>query len=117
MTRRITGARVVPLRKKKLTEASGKPRHTNFGKQKQKVMKGRGSTFKTVLLSANVALVLNPKTKKAQKSKIKSVIKSPSNRYFKTQMVKGTLIETELGKAKITNRPGQEGAIAAILVD
>ena len=117
MARRITGARVVPLRKKKLSERSGKPRLTIVGKVKRKVMKGHGGNSKIVLLSTDVALVIDPKTKKSKKSKIKNVLKSPANRYFKTQMVKGTIIETELGKAKITNRPGQEGAVAAILVE
>ena len=31
-------------------------------------------------------------------------------------MTKGTIIETEKGKAKITSRPGQEGSINAVLV-
>lgn len=117
MVRKITGGRYIPLRKKKLTEATGNPRLTNLGKTKQKLLKTRGGGTKKVLLTAESVLVLDPKTKKSKKVGIKAVVRSPANRYFKTKMVKGTIIDTELGKARITNRPGQEGSISAIIVE
>ncbi len=116
MARKISGGRCKSLRKKKLSEIAGKPRLTNLGKEKQKVMRGHGGKEKNVLLAAESAFVLDPKTKKIAKSKINSVLRSPANRYFKTQMVKGTIIDTGLGKAKVTNRPGQEGSVSAVLV-
>jgi len=117
MARKISGGRYKSLRKKKLIETPGKPRHTKLGKDKTKIMKGRGGILKRVSLASENALVLDPKTKKSKKVKIKGVVKSLANRYFKSIMVKGTIIDTELGKARITNRPGQEGTISAILIE
>ena len=61
---------------------------------------------------------MDPKTKKAKKTSIKNVLETPSNRFLARQniLIKGAIIETELGKAKITNRPGQEGSVQAVLV-
>ena len=61
---------------------------------------------------------IDSKKKKDQKTKIKNVLETPSNRFLARQnvLVKGALIETEIGKAKITNRPSQEGSVQGILV-
>jgi len=58
------------------------------------------------------------KKKKYSKVKIVSVVETPSNRHFvrRNIMTKGSFIQTEKGKAVITNRPGQEGTINAVLV-
>jgi small subunit ribosomal protein S8e len=47
-----------------------------------------------------------------------TIAENPSNRNFarRSIMTKGTVIETSAGKARITNRPGQEGAINAVLI-
>jgi len=115
MARKISGGKYIPLRKKRLFERAGVPKMTSLGKDKKKHIVKMGGARKTVMLSCETAYVTDPKTKKTAKSKIKSVIRSPSNRYFKNVLVKGTLIETEAGRAKVTNRPGQEGNISAIL--
>jgi small subunit ribosomal protein S8e len=31
-------------------------------------------------------------------------------------MTKGAIIETEMGKAKVTSRPGQDGVVNAVLL-
>ena len=48
---------------------------------------------------------------KMQKAEIKNVIETPSNRFLARQNIitKGTIIETDLGRIRITNRPTQEG--------
>ena len=55
---------------------------------------------------------------KHKKAKIKNVLESPDNRHFSRENVitKGTIIETEAGKARVTSRPGQGGTINATLV-
>ena len=54
-----------------------------------------------------------------KKAKILNVIETNANRFWARQnrLVKGAVIETEAGKAKITNRPGQEGIINAVFVE
>ena len=46
------------------------------------------------------------------------VVENPANRHFvrRNIMTKGTVIETEKGKARITSRPGQDGTINAVLI-
>ena len=55
---------------------------------------------------------------KIEKLKITAVVENPANRHFvrRNIITKGTVIETEKGKARITSRPGQEGVINAILI-
>ena len=117
MTRKVSGGKYIPLRKKRLSDKSGTPRMTSLGALKKKKLRMTAGKVKTVLLSADTALVRDPKTNKSKSIKIKRIIRSPANRYFKNVMVKGTLIETELGKAKVTNRPGQEGVVTAVLTE
>ena len=62
--------------------------------------------------------VVDPKTKSSKKVKIKTITENPANRNFvrRNIITKGAVIETELGKAKITGRPGQDAAINAVLL-
>jgi len=70
------------------------------------------------LLSTDTANLFDPKTKKYEQIKIKEVVENPANRHFvrRNIMTKGTVIETEKGKAKITSRPGQDGNVNAVLI-
>ena len=56
---------------------------------------------------------------KTKKTEIKNVLETPSNRFLARQdiLTKGTIVETELGKAKITNRPTQEGIVNGVLIE
>ncbi len=73
-------------------------------------------TKKLVSFSNNIANVMAKG--KSKKSAIKNVLETPSNTFLARQniLVKGAIIETELGKAKITNRPSQEGNVQAELL-
>lgn len=86
--------------------------------QKIKVVKARGGSIKMKALVVQVANVLDPKTKKFTKSTIKQVLESSANRHFvrRNIVVKGTIIQTEAGKARVTSRPGQDGTVNAVLV-
>ncbi len=55
---------------------------------------------------------------KVQKVKIVTVKESPDNRHFAREnlLTLGAIIETELGKAKVTSRPGQDGTVNAVLL-
>ncbi|MBU1197241.1 30S ribosomal protein S8e [Candidatus Micrarchaeota archaeon] len=79
--------------------------------------KGKGGTYKTRLRSGKYANVIS-KDGKIQKAEITNVLESPDNRHFarENMLTKGTLIETALGKARITNRPSQHGIVHAKLV-
>jgi small subunit ribosomal protein S8e len=76
-----------------------------------------GGITKTKALSANIASVTDPKTGKTQKTKILRVVKNPANVDYNRRGVitKGAEIETELGTAKVTSRPGKDGIVNGII--
>lgn len=117
--RKISGGKYHKARKKRLHELDRQARTVKLGKEKIKKLRVRGSNEKIFLLSAEFANLLNKKTGKSKKVKIKNVLETPSNRFWARQniLVKGAIIETELGKARITNRPSQEGSVQAELID
>lgn len=117
--RKITGGKYRKARKKKLSEKKGYPRQVTLGPEKKKKIRTRGGHIKTVLLRAEKANVFDPKTKTCKVVKIKNVLEVPSNIVFarKNILVKGAIIETEIGKARITNRPSQEASVQAVLIE
>ena len=94
------------------------PTLTALGTKRTVTASAIGGHTKTRLLSADIVNVLDPKTKKFTKATISTITDNPSNRNYARRniMTKGAVIETSAGKAKITNRPGQEGAINAVLL-
>jgi small subunit ribosomal protein S8e len=116
-----TGGRYIVYRKKKLYERPGQKRTVKLNKdtkdEKKKTKRVKGGNVKTFLLNAKYINILD-KNKKMKKIEIKNVIETPSNRFLARQNVitKGTIIETELGKARVTNRPTQEGMINGVLI-
>ena len=116
--RKITGGKYKDSRKKKKYSLSGTTRKVKLRPTKQKLIRGLGGNKKKVLLSTEFANIIDPKTKKAQKTKITKVLETPSNHFLARQniLIKGAVIETELGNAKITNRPSQEGSVQAVLI-
>lgn len=115
--RKISGGRYISNRKKKLYEIPGQKRTVRLGEEKRKLKRTRGGNIKTFLLGAKFVNVLTGKKK--EKVEIKNVIETPSNRFLARQNVitKGAILETEMGKVRVTNRPSQEGIINGILIE
>jgi small subunit ribosomal protein S8e len=112
--KKISGGKYIKNRKKKLLEREGQKRIVKLGEDKRKSKRIRGGNSKTFLLNAK--FVNLPKEKK--KVEIKNVLETPSNRFLARQniLTKGTIVETAIGKVKITNRPPQEGVVNGILL-
>ena len=106
------------LRKKTKSNLGRTPAHTKVGELKKDVIRIRAGAIKPRMQQADVANVLDPKTKKYSKAKIITVKENAASRHFVRQNVitKGAVIETDKGLAKVTSRPGQDGAINAVLV-
>lgn len=115
--RKISGGKYKPSRKKKKSEHIRHSRMVVVGKEKKKKIRARGNHAKTVLLSTDKANLLNPKTGKSKIVRIKSVLETPANRFLKKFIIKGAIIQTEAGKARVTNRPGQEPSVQAVLIE
>lgn len=116
--KKVSGGKYMPFGKKKKRHIGRRPANTKLEETKLKVIRTKGKNFKGRLLSAQFANVTDSKTKKTTKVKIVTVKENTANRHFvrRNIMTKGTIIDTELGKAKITSRPGQNGVVNAILI-
>jgi small subunit ribosomal protein S8e len=116
--RTITGGRVYLPRRKRLYEAGRQATATRVGNRKTLLHRQKGGSYKLRLSQADTANVFDPKSKKYIKATITIVSGNAANRNFvrRNIMTKGAIIETSAGKARVTNRPGQEGQINAILV-
>lgn len=115
--RKISGGRYIKGRKKKKFELPGQRRIVKLSEnEKRKSKKVLGGNLKTYLLQAKIVNVLD--SGKIKKLEIKNVLETPSNRFFARQNIitKGTIVQTESGKVKITNRPSQEGVVNGILI-
>ncbi len=117
MARKITGGKYKKARKQKKTERIRHARLVKLGQEKKKKIRIRNGKEKTVLLSSDRVNIINKKTNKAKVVKIKSILETPANRFLRKVLMKGAIIDTEAGKARITNRPGQEGSIQAVLIE
>jgi len=116
--RKVSGGRYKKNRKKKLFENLGQTRNVKLGEEKKRSKRTTGGNWKKFFLRAKFVNVLGDKNK-ISRVEIKNVLETPSNRFLARQNIitKGTIVETELGKVKITNRPSQEPVINGILVE
>jgi small subunit ribosomal protein S8e len=114
--RKATGGKYKRPKKRKLSGRQKESRIVRLDDKKTKTLRGRGAAKKIVSLSDNTANVMS--NGKAKKAEIKNVLETPSNSFLARQniLVKGAVVETDLGKAKITNRPSQEGFVQAIII-
>lgn len=115
--RKISGGKYHKQCKKQKHSLPGHVRKVKLGEKKTKILRGLGGTLKTVSLSQNTINII--KNGKGKKVTIKNVLETPSNRFLARQniLVKGAIVDTELGKARITNRPSQEGTVQGVLVE
>lgn len=95
----------------------GLPTETLAGTIKQRTTRGFGGIVKVKLAQADWAVVTNKSTGKTSKTKLLRVVRNPANVDYQRRRVitKGAIIDTELGQARVTSRPGQDGVINAIL--
>lgn len=113
-----TGRRIRYFRGKRKFEIGRESLLTTIGELRLKKIRTRGNNRKTRVKTINIAYVIDKKNNKTQKTEIKSVIGNPANiNYIRRNIInKGAIIETDIGKAKVTSRPGQTGAVNAILI-
>ena len=115
--RKISGGKYHKQRKKKFFTKVNQERIVSLGETKRKQIRGRGGNRRTIMLKANQ---VNLKAGgKIQKVEIKNVLETPENKFLARQnrLSKGAIVETSIGKARITNRPSQEGCVNAVLIE
>ena len=116
--RKPSGGRRHVYRKKRKFEQGTFPAETMMGEQKRKVVRGRGGNLKIKVLSEKQVCVTDPKTGKTEKTEVVRVVKNPANIDYDRRGVitKGAIVQTSLGQARITSRPGQHGILNAVLI-
>ena len=90
-----------------------------LGESKRKKYRKTGASTQVKVLSDDVINVNNPADGTTKSIKFTTVSKNPSNPNYvrRNILTKGAVVETELGKVRISSRPGQDGVINGTLID
>ncbi len=117
VTSKITGGRRYPNRTRRKYELDRYPVETLLGEQVSIARKVRGKNLKSALKTADFVNLAIPGAK-VKRTKILKVLKNPTNNDYERRGVisKGAVLETEDGQCRVVSRPGQDGAVNAILI-
>lgn len=88
-----------------------------LGDTRRKTIRTQGGGQKIFLLAGKMANVYDPSKGVTKRVEITDVVRNSANPHYvrRNILTKGAIIETKLGKARITSRPGQHGVINAVL--
>lgn len=114
-TRKRTGGRLRPIKKRKKHQLGRQPTETQVGEKKFKTVNARGNSRKVRAIATDVASVSIDG--EVRSTEITDVIENRANpNYVRRNIItKGALIETGEGLARVTSRPGQDGQVNAVL--
>jgi len=117
--RKETGGLIRRHRKKRKYELGNLPVMTKIGEEVRKRYRSKGGGIKVKAFSVKYANVFDRKTGRSKKVEILDVVENPSDPQLVRRKVitKGAVIKTELGLARVTSRPGQDGVVNAILLE
>lgn len=107
----------MPSSDKQANQRGGEPAETTVGEERIQTVDTRGNGQKVRALSTNTAQVaVDGDTETAE---IENVVENPANvNYVRRNIVtKGAVIETSVGRARVTSRPGQSGQVNAVLIE
>ncbi len=116
--RKYTGKKYRHFRKKRKRELHRPTIDTVIGEEKKKKQRTLGGNMKIRLFSTNSINVTDPNTNKTSKVRIMGFENNIASKDLNRRhiLTKGAIVETELGNAKITSRPGQHGDINGVLI-
>ena len=116
-TRSPSGARRVANRGKRKCELGRESAETRLGDKNLRKIRTRGGNEKLRLAGDNKINVIVDG--KAQIVEIYGVVENKANpNYVRRNIItKGAVVETEIGKARVTSRPGQDGVINGVLIE
>jgi len=116
--RKSTGGRLSLHRGKKRSEIGRELQQAKVGGITKKTARARGGGQKNRLLRVEQVSLTDLKSGKSSSTKILEVVENSANPNYVRQNIitKGSIIETEKGRAKVTSRPGQHGVVNAVLI-
>jgi len=117
--KKLSGGLIRQAASKKKRDMGRYPAETLISTRKLKHIRTRGGNSKYRVLADEFANVLDQCTGIRQKSKILNVLENRANREYARRRIitKGCILDTELGKVRVTSRPGQHGIISGVLVE
>jgi len=117
-SRTATGSRLRRFRSKRKYEMGRTPTETLMGEAKRQTIDSRGKAKKTPALRIQFVNVTDPAKGTTFRAEIQDVESNPANMDYQRRKVitRGSIIKTTKGRAKVTNRPGQDGILNAILI-
>jgi len=116
--RKFTGKKYKYFRKKRKSELERPPIETEIGPEKKKMQRTMGGNFKLKLFSTTYMNVTDPSSNKTSKVKVLRFEQNDASKDYNRRKIvtKGTIVETEIGKARVTSRPGQHGVLNGVLI-
>ena len=116
--RKYTGKKYKYFHKKRKRELERPSIETSIGAEKKKKQRTLGGNSKLKLFSSTFINVTDLTTNKTSKVKILKFESNAASKDLNRRHVltKGAIVETELGRAKISSRPGQHGILNGILI-
>jgi len=117
--RKPTGGKIQLARKKRKYELGREVVYPRIGEEKRDIVRTKGGGQKVKLSSLSFVNVVDTKNRTEKKVKILDVVTNPANPDLARRKVvtRGAIINTELGKARITSRPTQDGVANAVLIE
>ncbi len=117
--RKKSGGRAKLNKNKRKYELGKGAAETKIGERRIKKIRTKGGNDKLRLTNENKINVVDPKNNKVESAEILNVVENNANTHFvrRNIITKGAVVETTMGKVKITSRPGQHGIINGILIE
>jgi small subunit ribosomal protein S8e len=82
------------------------------------MVRTRGGNIKIKTYIDNLVNVSDPATGKTEKIQIDEVDSNPaSTEYTRRKIItKGAILNTKMGKVRVTSRPGQDGVVNGVII-
>ena len=116
--RKFTGGRRIASKGKRKLEIGREAAEPHLDETRRKNVDTLGGNRKVRLLRCNMVNVTDPSNNITRQVSIETVVDNKSNKHYirRNILSRGGIIRTEIGNARITSRPGQDGVVNAILI-
>ena len=118
--RKPTGGRLKHARGKRKTEISSENQFAYLGEEDQRKNYRKTAGSQTVrLLAVHEINVNDPKEGKTVRSTINTVLENDADpNYVRRNIVtKGAIVDTDIGRVRVTSRPGMHGVVSGVLLE
>lgn len=116
--RKFTGGRRIASKGKRKSELGREAAEPHVDETRRKNVDTLGGNRKVRLLRCNMVNVTDPSNNTIRQVSIETVVDNESNKHYirRNILSRGGIIRTEIGNARITSRPGQDGVVNALLI-